>query len=149
MRATSKLVILGLVQNNRNKFLICQRHEPQLPEVHLKWDLPGGTNEAGESPEDTLKREILEETGLQIKVGSLLPKTVSKIWDYPDRQQETRVLCFYCRRIKGKLCLGDHKISGLKWVDLNELKRHCFLSTTGEFIKLLENRDFPSRFAKS
>lgn len=36
------------------------------------WDLPGGFLHHGEHPEETLKREILEETGLKIKIKKLL-----------------------------------------------------------------------------
>jgi ADP-ribose pyrophosphatase YjhB (NUDIX family) len=32
-----------------------------------RWDLPGGKIDFGESPEETLEREILEETGLKLK----------------------------------------------------------------------------------
>ena len=35
------------------------------------WDLPGGKSEANESAEETAKREVLEETGLEVNVGPL------------------------------------------------------------------------------
>ena len=54
MKTKSKLVILGLIENQNHEFLLSQRYEPKLPEVHLKWDLPGGRNEFGESLEETL-----------------------------------------------------------------------------------------------
>jgi 8-oxo-dGTP diphosphatase len=37
-----------------------------------RWTLPGGGVEHGESPSDTVRREVLEETGLQAEVGPLL-----------------------------------------------------------------------------
>jgi ADP-ribose pyrophosphatase YjhB (NUDIX family) len=37
-----------------------------------RWSTPGGRVEAGESPLDALKREVLEETGLTIEPGELL-----------------------------------------------------------------------------
>lgn len=35
------------------------------------WELPGGLSELNESAEDTAKREVFEETGLEVSVGRL------------------------------------------------------------------------------
>ncbi|WP_025852154.1 NUDIX hydrolase [Paenibacillus ehimensis] len=35
------------------------------------WDLPGGKTEANESAQETAKREVMEETGLEVEVGQL------------------------------------------------------------------------------
>lgn len=69
----TKLIVLGLITNNKNEILLSQRFDPDIKDAHLKWDLLGGTNEFGESLETTLKREIKEETGLRVKVMNLLP----------------------------------------------------------------------------
>ncbi len=55
--------------------------------------LPGGRREAGESLEDTLRREVLEETGWSVRVGRrlgfivlhhLAPRRPEYLWPYPD-----------------------------------------------------------------
>lgn len=48
-----------ILDSSRTKFLIVQ-------EDNGKWELPGGGMDWGESPQDTLRREILEEMGLEV-----------------------------------------------------------------------------------
>ena len=44
----------------------------QLQNLDGRWQNPGGDVDRGEMPEDTAKREVLEETGLALPVGQLL-----------------------------------------------------------------------------
>ncbi len=135
MKLTSKLIVLGIIENDNGEILISQRFEEELPEVHLKWDLPGGKNEFGESLEDTIVREILEETGLNVKILNLLPKTISKVWEYSDRRQHTVVLCYKCKLVDGQLHLNDRKINDLKWINKSKLNEFEFLPSSREFIE--------------
>ena len=38
---------------------------------HLNWELPGGLSQPGETPDETAKRELLEETGLSAELDQL------------------------------------------------------------------------------
>ncbi len=42
------------------------------PTYKADWDLPGGMAEANEPPADAVRRELLEELGLDLQVGALL-----------------------------------------------------------------------------
>ena len=132
-----KLIVLGLIRNNKGQFLISQRFDPDVPDAHLKWDLVGGTNEPGESLKKTLRREVREETGLDVEIQELLPQSVSKIWDYRGSKLQTTVFCYKCKLIGGSMHLNDHKINNLKWVTRDELVSYEFLSTAKVFIDLV------------
>jgi mutator protein MutT len=132
-----KLIVLGLIKNDNNEFLLSQRYDPDILNAHLRWDLPGGTNEFGESLENTLKREILEETGLEVEIEEMLPKSVSRKWKHKDYSIHVVVFCYYCIYINGKTNLNDHKINDLKWVKKSDFKNYDFLPTTKAFIDMV------------
>lgn len=57
-------VSAGIVRYPDGRILICRRGEGRK-NAHL-WEFPGGKQEAGESPEDALRRELMEELSLPI-----------------------------------------------------------------------------------
>jgi 8-oxo-dGTP diphosphatase len=62
--------------------LLLARAAPSLS-LRGRWFLPGGGVQHGESPPDSLRREIEEESGLQVEVGPLLD-VLSDVRDLPD-----------------------------------------------------------------
>ncbi|NTU46963.1 NUDIX domain-containing protein [Candidatus Roizmanbacteria bacterium] len=81
-------VIVGCLIHE-GKVLLIQRNEKECPEAHLKWELPGGKIDFGETPEEALVREFLEETGRLVRVVNLLPEVRTIYWDYEWGRQQT------------------------------------------------------------
>jgi len=129
----TKVVALGVVENE-GKILISQRNEPDVPDAHLKWDLLGGKNEFGESLEDTVKREVLEEAGITIEVLGMLPESVSRVWNKGSDEMHTLVFGFRCKLVSGSAEPLESKITQVKWVAKEELSDYDFIASARKFI---------------
>lgn len=85
------------------------------------WEFPGGKIEAGETPQQALFREIMEELDTKIKVYDLID-TVE--YDYPDFHLSMD--CFWCEVIEGNLILKEAEAA--KWLTRETLDSVNWLS---------------------
>lgn len=90
--------------------LLCVR----LNYASKRWTTPGGRVEAGESPTEALKREVLEETGLVIEPGELLGV-------YAKPEQDDLVLSFRANVIGRNHWQPDDEIAELGYFGRDEL----------------------------
>ena len=95
------------------------------------WEFPGGKVEANETPEDALKREIMEELNVSIDIKEFL-HTVE--YDYP--KFHLSMDCFISSIVSGELVLKEHE--GAKWLTKDALYSVDWLPADIELIPLIE-----------
>jgi 8-oxo-dGTP diphosphatase len=113
------------------KVLCTQRSESMsLP---LKWEFPGGKINVGESPEECLKRELLEELGIEATIGA--PLTVST-YHYPTFS--VTLYPFICKMVSGEIVLHEH--AAMVWLSPEELQSLDWAEADGPVIKEYKRR---------
>lgn len=123
-----------------DKVLMVLRSEPELPEAHLKWEFPGGKCDFGETPQESLAREFLEETNIEVKVKTLLRFIQTNYWNYPWGTQQTLCFIFLCTFVKQHpIKKKDHHIEKIEWFTFAEARKLDSLPGTHEVLDLVEN----------
>lgn len=92
------------------------------------WEFPGGKMEAGETPQEALVREIMEELDTEIEVGELID-TVE--YDYP--KFHLTMHCFFCTVKTGHLVLKEHEAA--KWLTFETLDTVDWLPADKDLIE--------------
>lgn len=82
--------------------------------VSAGWEFSGGKIETGETPQEALKREIMEELDTEVAVGDLID-TIE--YDYPSFHLSMD--CFWCKVINGNLVLKEHEAA--QWLTKEQL----------------------------
>ena len=106
------IYVVGAVIIENDKILCAQRGPTKsLP---LKWEFPGGKIEAGESPQEALRREIKEEMQCKVEIGEQIEHTVYE-YDFGIVHLTT----FKCKLVEGKPVLTEHV--AIKWLSPDQL----------------------------
>ncbi len=78
------------------------------------WEFPGGKIEPGETPQEAVRREIMEELDAEIRVGALID-TIE--YDYPEFHLSMD--CFWCEMVTGDPVLKEHEAA--RWLTREQL----------------------------
>ena len=112
------IIGVGAVIVHRGKALLVRRDTEPLKG---EWSIPGGVLELGEKLHDGVRREALEETGLEVEPGEVLEVFDSIFSDESGRTQYHYVLVDYlCTLVSGEACPASD-VSEVMWVSEQDL----------------------------
>jgi 8-oxo-dGTP diphosphatase len=118
-KMSKKVDVVGAViyDGASKKFLVTMRDRNRMRGG--LWEFPGGKIDAGESPEEALKREILEELNCEIAVGK---QVENYTYSYPELT--VRLITYLCTIVSGEPQLSEHE--DMKWVSKEEIEELNF-----------------------
>ena len=111
------IVLLGVIFDpNKKRILIGRREkDPYVPE--LMWTPPGGSIISGEDLENSLKKKIKIQTGLEVEnLGNIFAMI-------PEEKKNFILLLYLCEVIGGKEKVGGN-LKEIKWVKPEELDNY-------------------------
>jgi len=99
--------VAAVITDDQGRALLIQRRD------NGRWEPPGGVLELGETIEHGLRREVYEETGLDVEAGPLTGV-------YKNLVQGVVALVFRCKVIGGQLSANDEAVA-FRWVAAEDI----------------------------
>lgn len=126
-------VACAVIFNDDGKILLTKRNNPSSPEVHNKWQLPGGSVDNAEHPMDAAIREVKEETGLTIEILSDRPFVFSHTFS---DGTHVILIVYKANYISGEVDISQdlEETNAAKWFSPDEIFDLPTLPETNEII---------------
>jgi 8-oxo-dGTP pyrophosphatase MutT (NUDIX family) len=108
-------VVLRSLGNDGYEVVLCGRNVPGT------WQLPKGTPDPGETPEQTALREVQEETGLETKIVDRVGEINYSFFRDSAETRYDKSVSYYLMEVKGgDLSLHDQEFDVVVWRDVRE-----------------------------
>jgi 8-oxo-dGTP diphosphatase len=127
-----KIEVVAAVIYYRNEILCVQRPENKYSYISKKFEFPGGKIEAGESKQEALKREIMEELGVSPSIGDFF---MTVVHSYPDF--ELTMHSYICEVVNKDVVLLEH--ISLKWLTCEMLNQLDWAAADIPIVNKLSN----------
>ncbi|MBK3493780.1 8-oxo-dGTP diphosphatase MutT [Viridibacillus sp. YIM B01967] len=110
--------VVGAIIENEKKEIFCALRSPDMSLANY-WEFPGGKIEAGETPQQALKREINEELSCKIEVGQKVEDTT-----YEYEKVIVRLETYMAKIVQGVPTISEH--AEAQWVQRQNLSQLDF-----------------------
>ena len=127
------LIVAGGILEENGMVLIAQRKRDD--DYGLKWEFPGGKLREGETGEECIVRELMEELSIKVEVTGFYDKLA---------EDDLTILYYLVRRVSGKITLNDHE--RMQWVFPDELDNYDLLSVDSRVARKLVQRGVSEGF---
>ncbi|CCH93213.1 Genome sequencing data, contig C314 [Microcystis aeruginosa PCC 9432] len=126
----SKQIGVAVIRDDRDLILIDRRLAKGL--LGGFWEFPGGKIEGNETVQECIKREILEEIGIEIAVDSHLITI-----DHTYSHFRVNLQVYNCRYLSGQARAIE--CEEIRWVTIEELDNYTFPPANQEIIRALKD----------
>lgn len=123
-----KIIGVAVIFNSQGEILIDRRLKKGL--MGGLWEFPGGKIEPNETVEDCIKREVLEELGVDIEVGDRLITI-----DHNYQEFSVTLIVHQCRYLSGEPRAIE--CEEVRWVKRDTIDRFTFPEANIQIIKAL------------
>ncbi|MCU7241655.1 MAG: 8-oxo-dGTP diphosphatase MutT [Microcystis aeruginosa L111-01] len=126
----SKQIGVAVIRDDRDLILIDRRLAKGL--LGGFWEFPGGKIEGNETVQECIKREVLEEIGIEIAVDSHLITI-----DHTYSHFRVNLQVYNCRYLSGEARAIE--CEEIRWVTIQELDNYTFPAANQEIIRALKD----------